>query len=137
MAIAEYEDRYLDTYGYEFGAALAMARGKARVLSRCRIDHKHTSTVAHFNTTKNIFGREILIFAKSLFRRFAGGQVKIDHEEKRRADVARAFANSPSMWFAANCRSRGRGDLRTSLSIAAAVLLRLFLATSTSAPALV
>jgi hypothetical protein len=110
---------------------------KARVLSRCRIDHKHTSTVAHFNTTKNIFGREILIFAKSLFRRFAGGQVKIDREEKRRADVARAFANSPSMWFAANCRSRGRGDLRTNLSIAAAVLLRLFLATSTSAPALV
>jgi acetyl esterase/lipase len=67
LAVAEYENRYLDTYGYEFAAALARVHGRGPRLIQMP-GHNHTSMVAHFNTTEEFFGREILAFAESDFR---------------------------------------------------------------------
>jgi acetyl esterase/lipase len=61
IAIAEYENPYLDVYGAELLHRVALARKRApRFLRLTR--HNHTSMVAHFNTGEEILGREILDF---------------------------------------------------------------------------
>jgi acetyl esterase/lipase len=61
LAIAEYENPYLDVYGAEFFYRIARARGRApRFLRMPR--HNHASMVAHFNTGEETLGREILDF---------------------------------------------------------------------------
>lgn len=61
LAIAEYENRYLDAYGLEFASRLGMIRGQAPRLVQM-LGHNHTSTVAHFNTGEEWLGRQILEF---------------------------------------------------------------------------
>lgn len=61
IAIAEYENRYLDAYGLEFASRLGMVRGQAPRLVQM-LGHNHTSTVAHFNTGEEWLGRQILEF---------------------------------------------------------------------------
>lgn len=61
IAIAEYENRYLNSYGLEFAARLGMIRGQAPHLVQM-LGHNHTSTVAHFNTGEDWLGRQILEF---------------------------------------------------------------------------
>lgn len=63
LAIAEYENRYLDAYGLEFASRLGMVRGQAPRLVQM-LGHNHTSTVAHFNTGEEWLGRQILEFLK-------------------------------------------------------------------------
>jgi acetyl esterase/lipase len=61
IAIAEHENRYLDSYGLEFAARLGMLRGEApRVVQM--LGHNHTSMVAHFNTNEEWLGRQLLEF---------------------------------------------------------------------------
>ncbi|MCW5685764.1 MAG: alpha/beta hydrolase [Pseudolabrys sp.] len=64
IAIAEYENRYLDAYGLEFASRLGDAQGRAPWFVQLR-GHNHTSAVAHFNTDEDWFGRHILAFLKS------------------------------------------------------------------------
>lgn len=61
IAIAEYENRYLDSYGLEFAARLGMVRGEAPRIVQM-LGHNHTSTVAHFNTGEEWLGRQLLEF---------------------------------------------------------------------------
>lgn len=61
VAIAEYENRYLDSYGLEFASRLGMVRGQAPRFVQM-LGHNHTSTVAHFNTGEEWLGRQILEF---------------------------------------------------------------------------
>jgi acetyl esterase len=61
LAIAEYENPYLDVYGTEFFYRLAAARKQAPRFMRLP-KHNHTSMVAHFNTGEELLGREILSF---------------------------------------------------------------------------
>lgn len=63
IAIAEHENRHLDSYGLEFASRLAMARGCTPRLVRM-LGHNHTSIVAHFNTGEDWLGRQILAFLK-------------------------------------------------------------------------
>lgn len=63
IAIAEYENRYLDAYGLEFASRLGMVRGQAPRFVQM-LGHNHTSTVAHFNTGEEWLGRQILEFLK-------------------------------------------------------------------------
>jgi len=61
IAVAEYENPYLDVYSAELFYRIAAARGRApRFLRLPR--HNHMSIVAHFNTTEDILGREIRDF---------------------------------------------------------------------------
>ncbi|MGB8433237.1 MAG: alpha/beta hydrolase [Burkholderiales bacterium] len=61
IAIAEFENPYLDVYGAELLHRLSLVRKRApRFLRLTR--HNHISLVAHFNTEEDIFGREILDF---------------------------------------------------------------------------
>jgi acetyl esterase/lipase len=61
IAIAEYENPYLDVYGAELLHNLSRARKRApRFLRLTR--HNHISLVAHFNSGEEILGREILDF---------------------------------------------------------------------------
>lgn len=64
LAIAEYENRYLDVYGAEFFYRLAAARKQAPRFMRLP-KHNHTSMVAHFNTGEELLGREILSFIET------------------------------------------------------------------------
>ena len=64
IAIAEYENRYLDAYGLEFASRLGDAQGRAPWFVQLR-GHNHTSAVAHFNTDEDWFGRHIFAFLKS------------------------------------------------------------------------
>ncbi|MGN6461076.1 MAG: alpha/beta hydrolase [Pseudolabrys sp.] len=64
IAIAEYENRYLDAYGLEFASRLGDAQGKAPWFVQL-LGHNHTSAVAHFNTDDDWFGQHILAFLKS------------------------------------------------------------------------
>jgi acetyl esterase/lipase len=73
LAVAEFENRHLDRYGYEFGAALASVQGHGSRLIRMP-GHNHTSIVAHFNTAEETFGREILAFLSAIPRRSADEQ---------------------------------------------------------------
>lgn len=61
IAIAEHENRYLDSYGLEFAARLGMLRGEAPRIVQM-LGHNHTSTVAHFNTNEEWLGRQLLEF---------------------------------------------------------------------------
>jgi len=61
IAIAEYENPYLDVYGAELLHALSRARKRAPRFVRLT-RHNHISLVAHFNTGEEILGREILDF---------------------------------------------------------------------------
>lgn len=58
---AEYENPLLDLYGLEFALTLARARGAAP-LHVAMPDHNHVSIVAHFNTTEQWLGEELLVF---------------------------------------------------------------------------
>jgi acetyl esterase len=61
IAIAEYENPYLDVYGAELLHNLSRARKRApRFLRLTR--HNHVSLIAHFNTEEDFLGREILDF---------------------------------------------------------------------------
>ena len=61
IAIAEYENPYLDVYGAELLHKLSLVRRRApRFLRLTR--HNHISLIAHFNTGEEILGREILDF---------------------------------------------------------------------------
>ena len=61
IAIAEYENPYLDVYGAELCYRIAAARGRApRFLRLPR--HNHISMVAHFNTEEDLLGGEIRDF---------------------------------------------------------------------------
>jgi acetyl esterase len=64
IAIAEYENPYLDVYGAEFFYRVAAARKQAPRFMRLP-KHNHTSMVAHFNTGEELLGREILDFIKT------------------------------------------------------------------------
>jgi acetyl esterase len=59
IAIAEYENPYLDQYGAEFFERACAARAaKPRFLQIKK--HNHTSIVAHFNSGEDYLGREIV-----------------------------------------------------------------------------
>ena len=61
IAIAEYENPYLDVYGAELFHNIAAARGRApRFIRMPR--HNHISIVAHINTEEDILGSEIRDF---------------------------------------------------------------------------
>ncbi|AXK81494.1 alpha/beta hydrolase [Pseudolabrys taiwanensis] len=61
IAIAENENRFLDSYGLEFAARLGMVRGAVPHVVQM-LGHNHTSTVAHFNTKEEWLGRQLLEF---------------------------------------------------------------------------
>ena len=60
---AEYENPLLDLYGLEFAHRIAEARRHAPRYMRLP-GHNHISIVAHFNTTEDTLGREILDFVE-------------------------------------------------------------------------
>jgi len=61
IAVAEYENPYLDVYGAELLHALSRVRKHAPRFVRLT-RHNHISLMAHFNTGEEILGREILDF---------------------------------------------------------------------------
>ena len=61
IAIAEYENRYLDAYGLEFASRLAHVRRRAPRFVQM-LGHNHTSIVAHFNTAEEWLGWQIVDF---------------------------------------------------------------------------
>jgi acetyl esterase len=61
IAVAEYENPYLDVYGAELFYRIAAARGRAPRLMRLR-RHNHISIVAHINTEEDMLGSEIRDF---------------------------------------------------------------------------
>ncbi|WP_281718493.1 alpha/beta hydrolase [Pandoraea apista] len=67
IAIAEYENRFLDDYGAAFFLGLLRERGMAPRFVQMR-GHNHTSIVAHFNSGEEWLGREILAFMASVPR---------------------------------------------------------------------
>ncbi|MDR3400368.1 MAG: alpha/beta hydrolase [Pandoraea sp.] len=67
IAIAEYENRFLDDYGAAFFQRLLRQRGIAPRFVQMR-GHNHTSIVAHFNSGEEWLGREILAFMASVPR---------------------------------------------------------------------
>lgn len=65
IVTAEHENPLLDVYALEMAHAVALASGRApRFL--CLREHNHMSIVAHFNTSEDFLGREILAFFDSL-----------------------------------------------------------------------
>lgn len=64
IAVAEYENPYLDVYCAELLHRLSLARKRAPRFVRLT-RHNHISLVAHFNTEEEILGREILDFVAS------------------------------------------------------------------------
>lgn len=61
IAIAEYENPYLDAYGAEFFARAAMARKTTPRFLQVR-GHNHTSIVAHINSGEDELAQEIIHF---------------------------------------------------------------------------
>jgi acetyl esterase len=61
IAIAEYENPYLDAYGAEFFARAAMVRKKAPRFIQVN-GHNHTSIVAHINSGEDDLAQEIIHF---------------------------------------------------------------------------
>jgi acetyl esterase len=61
IAIAEYDNPYLDVYGAELFYRIAAARGRAPRFMRMP-RHNHISIVAHINTEEDILGSEIRDF---------------------------------------------------------------------------
>ncbi len=68
IAVAEYENRFLDDYGAAFFQRLLRERGVAPRFVQLR-GHNHTSIVAHFNSGEDWLGREILAFMAAVPRR--------------------------------------------------------------------
>ena len=67
IAVAEYENRFLDDYGAAFFLAVLRHRGVAPRFVQMR-GHNHTSIVAHFNSGEEALGREILAFMAAVPR---------------------------------------------------------------------
>ncbi|WP_083654726.1 alpha/beta hydrolase [Burkholderia sp. SRS-W-2-2016] len=67
IAVAEYENRFLDDYGAAFFRELLRHRGVPPRFVQMR-GHNHTSIVAHFNSGEEYLGREILAFMASVPR---------------------------------------------------------------------
>ncbi|WP_211455303.1 alpha/beta hydrolase [Collimonas antrihumi] len=61
IAIAEYENPYLDVYAAEFFARVSRVKGYAPRFVQL-MKHNHTSIVAHFNTGEAVLGRQIRDF---------------------------------------------------------------------------
>ena len=61
IAIAEYENPYLDAYGAEFFARAALVRRKTPRFVQVR-GHNHTSIVAHINSGEDHLAQEIVDF---------------------------------------------------------------------------
>jgi acetyl esterase/lipase len=61
IAIAEFENPYLDVYGAELLHNLSRVRKRAPRFMRLT-RHNHISLAAHFNTEEDILGREVLDF---------------------------------------------------------------------------
>jgi acetyl esterase len=61
IAVAEFENPYLDLYGAEFLYRAAAAR-KSMPRFIQLMKHNHTSIVAHFNSGEELLGREIINF---------------------------------------------------------------------------
>jgi len=61
IAVAEFENPYLDEYGAQFFVEALRHRGVPPRLIQMR-GHNHTSIVAHFNSGEEYLGREILRF---------------------------------------------------------------------------
>jgi acetyl esterase len=61
IALAEFENPYLDEYGVQFFLEALRHRGSPPRLVQLR-GHNHTSIVAHFNSGEEYLGREILHF---------------------------------------------------------------------------
>ena len=64
IAVAEFENPYLDEYGAQFFLEALRHRGVPPRLIQLR-GHNHTSIVAHFNSGEEYLGREILQFISS------------------------------------------------------------------------
>ena len=64
---AQYDNPLLDVYGLEFALNLARARGVAP-LHIALPDHNHVSIVAHFNTSEQWLGEEIVVFCETAWR---------------------------------------------------------------------
>jgi acetyl esterase len=67
IAIAEFENPYLDEYGAQFFIEALRHRGVPPRLIQLR-GHNHTSIVAHFNSGEEYLGREILHFIGTIPR---------------------------------------------------------------------
>ncbi|WP_027795159.1 alpha/beta hydrolase [Paraburkholderia acidipaludis] len=67
IAVAEYENPYLDEYGAMFFLEALRHRGVPPRFIQMR-GHNHTSIVAHFNSGEDYLGREILHFFASVSR---------------------------------------------------------------------
>lgn len=65
IAVAEFENRYLDEHGVQFFFEALRHRGTPPRLIQMR-GHNHTSIVAHFNSGEEYLGREILHFIESV-----------------------------------------------------------------------
>lgn len=63
IAVAEFENPYLDEYGAQFFVEALRHRGVPPRFVQLR-GHNHTSIVAHFNTGEDYLGREILHFIR-------------------------------------------------------------------------
>jgi acetyl esterase/lipase len=61
IAIAEYENPYLDAYGAEFFAKAAMGRKKSPRFVQV-LGHNHTSIVAHFDSGEDHLAQQIIHF---------------------------------------------------------------------------
>jgi acetyl esterase len=72
IAIAEYENRHLDTYGLEFATRLASVQGHAPRIVQA-LGHNDSSIIAHFNSDEDWLGRQILAFLAAE-RRASGDQ---------------------------------------------------------------
>jgi len=66
IAIAEFDNPYLDVYCAELFHRLSVARKRAPAFVRMS-RHNHISMVAHFNSGEDILGRQILEFIASAF----------------------------------------------------------------------
>jgi acetyl esterase/lipase len=64
IAVAEYENPYLDVYGAELFYRIAVARGRAPRFVRMP-RHNHISIVAHVNTEEDALGAEIREFLET------------------------------------------------------------------------
>lgn len=65
IAVAEFENPYLDEYGAQFFVEALRHRGVPPRFIQMR-GHNHTSIVAHFNSGEEYLGREILQFFAAL-----------------------------------------------------------------------
>ncbi len=64
IAVAEFENPWLDVYGAEFAYRLGAVRGRLADFVRMS-GHNHISMVAHFNTGEEFLGRRIARFCSS------------------------------------------------------------------------